>query len=57
MPLWKLMGNEEEVAAVAPPPPTSTAFTTMGLEVLMLLFRSGAFSLNKLRISQYQQRS
>jgi len=38
MPLWKLMGSEEEVAAAAArvPPPTNPAFTTMGLEVQTL---------------------
>ena len=35
MPLWKLLGSEEEVAAVAAPPPTN-ALTTMGLEVQTL---------------------
>eukprot|EP00438_Fugacium_kawagutii_P012599 Skav205496 [mRNA] locus=scaffold231:25461:26075:- [translate_table: standard] len=35
MPLWKLMGSEEEIAAKAPPPPT-TLTTQLGLEVQTL---------------------
>ena len=36
MPLWKLLGSEEEVAAAVSAPPPSNAFTTMGLEVQTL---------------------
>lgn len=55
MPLWKLLGSEEEVAAVSAPPPSSNAFTTMGLEVQTLtqlgLVEEAAENVHSLRAS------
>lgn len=55
MPLWKLLGSEEEVAAAVSAPPPSNAFTTMGLEVQTLtqlgLVEEAAENVHSLRAS------